>query len=131
MMAGARMRTELDDAKGQAVGSHIRLSGKVLGFRLLLDEVVTRREPPTEKTWETVGVPRLLVVGSYRMGFRISSDGTQSRLNVFIDYELPVGRTRWLGQLFGSFYARWCVKQMLDGTARHFNLAADRGPRSV
>jgi len=92
---------------------------------LSLDEVVTRRVPPTEKVWETVGVPRLLVVGSYRMGFRIAADGAQSRLNVFIDYDLPGGGTRWLGQLFGSLYARWCVKQMLDGTARHFNLSAN------
>lgn len=30
------------------------MSGKVFGVRLFLDEVVTRRNPPTDKVWETV-----------------------------------------------------------------------------
>jgi hypothetical protein len=70
MMGGGRMLVDVDAARGQAVGSHIRLSGKVFGVRLFLDEVVTRRNPPTDKVWETVGIPRLLVIGSYRMGCR-------------------------------------------------------------
>ncbi|HEU4692090.1 MAG TPA: SRPBCC family protein, partial [Vicinamibacterales bacterium] len=59
MMGGGRMSVELDEAKGQAAGSHIRLSGRVFGISLYLDEVVTRRDPPTNKVWETVGAPRL------------------------------------------------------------------------
>src|SRR5688572_9079075 len=55
MMRRGRMSIELDAARGQAVGSHIRLSGTVFGIRLSLDEVVTRRRPPTDKVWRTVG----------------------------------------------------------------------------
>src|SRR5262245_24320061 len=91
MMGGGQMAVELDDAKGQAVGSHIRLSGRVFGMRVFLDEVVARRHPPWEKVWETVGTPRLLVIGSYMMGFRISTDSHGSRMCVFIDYDLPMG----------------------------------------
>lgn len=126
MMGGGRMRVELDDLGGRAVGSHIKLGGKVLGIRLFLDEVVTHRNAPTGKVWETVGTPRLLVIGSYRMGIVISGDYRRSRLKVFIDYELPRNwRTRWLGWLFSGIYATWCVRQMLSGTVSHF---ADRGP---
>jgi hypothetical protein len=71
MMGGGRMSVELDEAKGQAVGSHIRLSGRVFGVSLYLDEVVTRRDPPTNKVWETVGTPRLLVIGAYSIGVQI------------------------------------------------------------
>jgi hypothetical protein len=39
MIGGGRMGVELDAAKGQAVGSHVRLSGKVFGIPLFLDEV--------------------------------------------------------------------------------------------
>jgi Polyketide cyclase / dehydrase and lipid transport len=121
MMGGGRMLVELDDAKGQTVGSHIRLSGKVFGIRLFLDEVVTRRTPPTEKVWETVGAPRLLVIGPYRMGVQIRPMAGCSRLHVFIDYDIPAGWvTRWLGRLFGGVYAKWCVAQMLSGTSKHF-----------
>jgi hypothetical protein len=34
--------------------------------------------------WKTIGEPKLLVIGSYRMGFRIEASGTASLLTVFI-----------------------------------------------
>ena len=119
MMGGGRVSVELDEAKGQAVGSHIRLSGRVFGVSLYLDEVVTRRDPPTNKVWETVGAPRLLVIGAYSMGVQITPERGGSRLRVFIDYRLPDGPvTYWLGWLFGGLYARWCVDQMLTGVVK-------------
>ena len=122
MMGGGRMSIDLDEAKGQAVGSHIQLSGRVFGIRLFLDEVITRRDPPREKTWQTVGTPRLLVIGNYRMGLQITPGRPGSRLRVFIDYDLPTGWvTYWLGRLFGGLYARWCVAQMLSAASRHFS----------
>lgn len=72
MMAGATMKTELDSQRGQAVGSVIRMKGRVLGVSLHVEEVVTHYEPPVRKTWETRGQPRLLVIGRYRMGFELS-----------------------------------------------------------
>ena len=122
MMGGGRMSIDLDAPKGQAVGSHIRLSGIVFGIRLSLDEVVTRRRPPTDKVWETVGAPRLMVIGSYTMGIQVTPESDGSRLRVFIDYNLPTGwATHWLGFLFGGLYARWCVQQMITGASKHFN----------
>lgn len=119
MMGGGRMSVELDEAKGQAVGSHIRLSGRVFGVSLYLDEVVTRRDPPTNKVWETVGAPRLLVIGAYAMGVQITPERGGTRLRVFIDYRLPDGPVTYcLGWLFGGLYARWCVDQMLNGVVK-------------
>ena len=121
MLGGGQMRIEIDEQKGQVVGSHIRLSGRVFGFRLFLDEVVTRRNPPHEKVWETVGRPKLLVIGAYRMGMEIGAEPQGTRLRVLIDYDLPSGRIgRLLGLLFGGMYARWCVNQMIDGARAHF-----------
>lgn len=128
MMGGGRMAVELDEAKGRAVGSHIQLSGRVFGIRLFLDEVVARRDPPSDKTWETVGTPRLLVIGAYRMGFEITPDTRGIRLRVFIDYDLPTGwATYWLGLLFGGVYANWCVAQMLSEASRHFGSGVAAG----
>ena len=121
MMGGGRMSVDLDPSLGQAVGSHIRLSGRVFGIRLYLDEVVTRRDPPINKVWETVGVPQLLVIGAYKMGVQITPVSGGSRMRVFIDYERPKGwSTYWLGLLFGRFYANWCVNQMLRGAVENF-----------
>jgi len=118
-MGWGKMDTALDDRRGRAVGSHIVLSGRVFGIRLYLDEVVVEHEPPHKKSWETLGEPRLLVIGAYRMGFELLSADADSRLRVLIDYELPKkGISRWLGQLLGQSYARWCVRQMAED-ARH------------
>jgi hypothetical protein len=122
MMAGARMRLELDEGAGRRVGSRLTLSGRVLGVRLWVEEVVTDREPPRRKAWETVGAPRLLVIGDYRMGFELAPrDAAASEIRVFIDYALPAtGVARWLGRLMGDWYARWCTRRMVDDAVRHF-----------
>lgn len=114
-MGWGRMDTILDAQGGRAAGSHIVLRGRVFGIRLELDEVVTLREPPARKEWETVGEPRLLVIGAYRMGFTITPrEQGWSLLRVVIDYDLPSkGVSRVLGRLFGPAYARWCVKRMV------------------
>jgi len=113
-MGWGRMETVLDAQHGRSVGSHIVLRGRVFGIRLYLDEVVIIREPPLKKTWETVGQPRLLVIGPYRMGFDLLPDGISSQLRVAIDYELPAkGMSRLLGRLFGRSYAKWCTRQMV------------------
>ena len=78
-----------------------------------VDEVVTERVPPSHKTWETRGDPRLLVIGACRMGFTISPHGARSRLAVFIDYQLPpCGLAYWLGQIFQGSYSAWCTRRM-------------------
>jgi hypothetical protein len=122
MMAGASMQITTDTLGGRALGSRIRIRGRVLGMDLSAEEIVTVHEPPRRKVWETIDGVRLLVIGSYRMGFDITpsetpSDaaaGIRSTLRVFIDYDLPnSGISRWLGKLLGSWYARWCTNQML------------------
>src|SRR5262245_3898323 len=120
-MAGSSMQAEFDAERGQKVGSRIRLSGKVLGFTLFVEEVVRERTPPHRKAWETIGGPRLIVIGRYRMGFEVSQRQTASHVTVFIDYSLPEGAfTHWLGYLFGRYYAHWCTQRMVGDTVRNF-----------
>ena len=125
MMGGGRMRIELDEGRGQKIGSRIRLAGRLFGIELSVDEIVTEREPPRRKVWQTTGSPRLLVIGHYRMGFELSPRDGHSVLRVFIDYSLPAqAPARWLGLLFAGFYARWCTRRMVDDAARHFASSA-------
>src|SRR5687768_6892115 len=120
-MGGGRMRVDLDERRGQAVGSRIRLKGRVLGFELAVEEIVTERDPPLRKVWETAGTPKLLVIGHYRMGFELSPRGPDSVLRVFIEYSRPTrAPASWLGLVFGDYYARWCVQRMIEDAARQF-----------
>lgn len=119
MMGGGSMNTHTDEKKFQELGSHLRMEGTVFGIKLFLDEVVTKHESPFRKEWQTVGDINLVVIGHYSLGFEIQPEG--HRLKVYIDYELPKSlKTLWLGKLFGGFYARWCVGQMLNGVKEHF-----------
>lgn len=118
-MGGGRIDTSIDAGRGQEIGSRIRMSGKAFGIRVFLDEVVTRREPPRLKIWETVGTPKLLVVGDYRIKVEVDSQGSGSVLRVSIDYNLPPTNI-WLGKLFGGYYAKWCVQQVIKDTYKNF-----------
>jgi hypothetical protein len=118
--AGMRMDYALDPQRGQGVGARIGLRGALLGLRLAVDEVVVESEPPYRKSWETVGVPRLLVIGPYRMGFRIERGApVNAVLTVFIDYQ---PKRKILSGLV-RVYARWCVTSMASDARRHFAAA--------
>lgn len=120
MMGGGRMDVQLDQGRGRQVGSRIRMSGRAFGLQLSLEEVVGEYDPPHHKSWETVGEPRLLIIGRYRMGFDVTPQNGGSKLLVFIDYELPHGtRGGWLMSKLASWYAAWCTRRMVeDATAR-------------
>jgi hypothetical protein len=125
MMLGSRMAIETGDLGGRAIGSRVRMSGRMMGLKLRLEEVVVEREPPLRKAWQTVDA-RLVVIGPYRLGFRLEPNGNMTRLCVRIDYDLPdKAPDRWLGKLFGASYASWCTGRMATDAARHFNGAAD------
>ncbi|MDQ0464045.1 hypothetical protein QO010_001816 [Caulobacter ginsengisoli] len=125
MMGGGAMTYDFDEARGQAVGSHIRMGGEAFGLSLFVDEVVTERDPSRRKVWRTVGTPRLLVVGPYEMGFELTPAGEGSDLRVWIDYDLPErGLGRWLGAFPAGLYARWCVQRMAADAVENFSAAA-------
>lgn len=108
------MKLEFDEREGRGLGARIRLAGTVLGIPLEVDEAVVVYEPPVRKVIETLGKPRLLVIGRYRLGFEVLADGGGSNVRVWIDYAPPNGiMQRFFGRLLGRLYARWCVSRML------------------
>lgn len=120
MMGGGRGDISFDDEHGRKVGSHIRMSGKAFGVTVFVDEVITRYESPRIKIWETVGTPKLLVIGHYRMKVEIEPQENGSLLRLSIDYNLPKTNA-WLGKLLGRYYAKWCVQRVIKDTRSYFN----------
>ena len=122
IMACSRMSIDVDSDGGRMVGSKIRMQGRIVGIPLSLEEVITERQVPSRKVWETIETPNFLVIAHYRMGFDVTHGGESSMLRVFIDYSLPTTAPgSWLGRLLGGVYARWCTKQMADDAVRHFD----------
>lgn len=132
MMGGGRMTYDFDAGRGQAIGSHIKMGGSAFGISLYVDEVVTEREPPHRKVWETVGQPRLLVVGGYQMGFEITPAAAGSELRVWIAYDLAPGLLgQLLGPILAPLYAKWCVGRMATDAAEFFASPAHAEPRGA
>jgi hypothetical protein len=116
MMLGSRMDIYLDRARTRSVGSRFGFKGAILGIPLWVDEIVTERELPRRKAWETTGEPCLWVIGRYRMGFEITptSRGPLARL---YQYALPERGCHVFGTLFGGIYASWCTRRMVGETS--------------
>ena len=124
MMGGGRMNISTDAGGFQRLGSRLRLAGRAFGLNLVLEEVVTVYQPPLVKIWKTVGAPKLLIIGDYKMGIDIRPDQSGALLRVFIDFNLPRGAIgQLLGYLLGSIYARWCVRNMVRDAKVHFSAA--------
>lgn len=129
MMGGGRMTYSFDAGRGQAVGSRIRMGGSAFGLKLAVEEVVTVRESPLRKRWQTVGTPHLLIIASYEMGFEIASLGAESVLNVWISY-VPTQTNGLRGRIaacVSTYFARWCVGQMLNDASRFAQSQFDTG----
>ena len=122
MKLGSRMSISVDADDGRVVGSKIRMQGRMMGIPLSLEEVITGRQVPARKVWQTIGTPNLVIMVHYRMGFELTPSGDASLVRVFIDYSLPLTAPGSpLGPLLGGVCARWCTKNMADDAARRFN----------
>ena len=120
-MGGGHMEVSIDDGHGQRIGSRIKLAGRILGLSLCVESAVVERVAPRTKVWQTIGEPRLLVIGPYRMGFDLEPAARGTRLRVYVDYDLPrTGMSRGLGALLGAWYAAWCTRMMARDAQRHF-----------
>ena len=126
-LAGTSMSIEPDAAGGRAVGSHIRLRGRVLGITLDVECVVIDHTVPKFKEWQTLGTPRLLVIGPYRMSVRIQQHNGGSAVAISIDWSPPsTGWQRLLSRVVGGVYARWCVNQMVRDIEARFAASGQR-----
>jgi len=56
------------------------------------------------------------------MGFDIESEGSGSRLTVYIDYDDPPGPSRLAGKLLGGLYTRWCARNIAEGAVAQFSM---------
>ena len=127
MMGGGRMTFDLDEARGQAIGSHIRMSGTVFGLKLFVDEVVTERAPPRRKVWRTVAHPKLIVIGHYEMGFEVTPVADGSALRLWVDYDLPTAGPGRIFPLLADWYAGWCVWRIVGDALDTFGAGFAKG----
>lgn len=88
MMGDGSMTYEFDAGRGMVIGSPIKMGGPAFGLTLFVDGVVTERDPPRRKVWKTVGVPRLLIIGGYEMGFAPEPRASHCRRRACVRFHL-------------------------------------------
>ncbi len=118
-MMGGKLDVTFLTAHHTGPGSRYRWTGKVMGMVMDFTVEVTKWVQGKEKTWETIGDPKMIIYSWYQMHLTTSPSppGTQAELS--ITYEGPGG---WFNKIIyfflGDWYCRWCLKHMLGDAKR-------------
>ena len=121
MMMGSKLTLEQLEGPSKGVGATFHWTGKVMGMPIDITETVTKWIENKEKVWETIGSPKIIILGWYRMSLKTepAKEGTLASLQ--IEYTQPNG---WfykiLSFFFAGWYSRWCLNNMLNDTKKEF-----------
>lgn len=119
MMMGSKLVLEQMPGPSKGVGATFHWNGKVMGMPVDIIETVTKWVENKEKVWETIGSPKIIILGWYRMRLKTASANEGTNTSLQIEYTEPKG---WfykiLSFLFAGWYGRWCLNNMLYDTKR-------------
>lgn len=118
-MMGGKMN--LDFLSPYQIGWHAeyRWTGKVLWMVLDFTVLVTRWIRGKEKSWETVGNAKMIIMSWFKMNLFVEGNDQQSTAHLSISYGRPEGFfNRILSFLLADWYCRWCLKNMLNDTEK-------------
>ena len=115
MMMGSKLELKFITKSHTGLGTRYRWTGKMMGIRMDFTVEVTKWVPGREKTWETIGNPRLIIYSWYQMHLLLTNDAGGTTAALSISYKKPEGAfNRILSFLFADWYCRWCLKRMLE-----------------
>jgi hypothetical protein len=113
-MMGGKLKLDFLTPHHTGLGSQYRWTGNVMWMMMDFTVEVTKWIHNVEKTWETVGDPKVIIYSWYRMHLKIEKAANGTKAELSISYEKPKG---WFNKilcfLLGDWYCRWCLKHML------------------
>lgn len=114
MMMGSQLNLEYLTENHSGLGSKYRWKGKILGMKMNFTVEVTKWAEGEEKTWETIGEAKLIILSWYRMHLKLhpTSEGTEAELSITYE-KLKSFFNKILSFLFAGWYCKWCLKKML------------------
>lgn len=122
MMMGSKLKlTYLSDIT-KGLGSKYKWTGKMMGLEMDFTVEVTKWIAGKEKTWETIGVAKLIIYSWYQMHLEIFQKNDETIAELSITYERPKGFfNRILSFFLADWYCRWCLKNMLNDSEKTIN----------
>jgi hypothetical protein len=121
-MMGSKLKLTRLSENEVGLNSKYLWKGKTMGFKMDFTVLTTKWENGKEKVWETIGKSKMIILDWYQMRLIISPDGENTKADLSIKYTKP--RTfffRAIGFFLAKPYAKWCLKNMLNDTKKHFD----------
>ena len=116
-MMGGKMHLEFLTPQKTGLHTKYRWTGKMLWWPLDFTVEVTRWISGRVKTWETIGPTQLVIYSWFQMNLMVEQGSKESIASLSISYERPQKViNKILCFLFGDWYCRWCLKNMLKDT---------------
>ncbi len=120
-MMGSKLKLIQLSENATGLNSKYLWKGKTMGFKMDFTVLTTKWEKDNEKTWETIGKAKMIILDWYQMHLVVTPDGGNTRAALSIKYTKPSKLFfRSVGFFLAKPYAKWCLKNMLNGTKKHF-----------
>jgi len=122
---GVKLQHERLSENDTGVGATSRWHGRAFGLKVDYTTVVSRWVPNREKSYETIGRPRMIIMSGFRMHWTLEPAVTGTKIAIDLEYGRPdslVGR--FLSRLLGKRYGDWCLNMIMADT----EAALRRGP---
>lgn len=120
-MMGSKLKLIKLSENATGLNSKYLWKGKTMGFKMDFTVLTTKWEKDKEKTWETIGKAKMIILDWYQMRLVITEDGENTKADLSIKYTKPRKFFfRSVGFFLAKPYAKWCLKNMLNDTKKHF-----------
>ncbi len=113
-MMGSHLDLEMLSENTSGPGASYRWKGKVMGMTIDFTMVVTKWIKDIERVWETIGEPKVIVIGKYSMFLKLAPADGSTMTTLGISYEKPKDFFGKVLEFFlGKWYCNWCLNNML------------------
>lgn len=122
-MMGGKMTLEFLTNHKTGLNTKYKWTGRVLFLTLDFTVLVTKWIKGKEKTWETIGNPRMIIYSWFRMHLSVDRTNNGSTAYLSISYEKPKGLFNKIICFFlGDWYSKWCLRNMMDDTEKRLSM---------
>ncbi len=117
-MMGSKLKFEWLTENKTGVGSTYHWDGKVMGMKMDFTVKVNEWEKSKRKVWGTTGPAKMIVIDWFQM-YLVTTQKEDGKSEAKLGIYYTKHRGLW-GFLLGKWYSKWCVKNMLGDTKKHF-----------
>ena len=126
-MMGSKLELKQLSENATGLNSKFRWFGKMMGFTMDFTVVVTKWIKDKEKVWETIGKPKMIILGWYQMRLLVSAEAQNIKAVLSITYTKPKNIFfKFIAFFLAPLYSNWCLnnilqdsKKTLDGTSKN------------